>query len=133
MNSKIKINRIYLPFLLVAILISTSFRIAAMFLNFNLSTGYYDSKTLINISWAAIVSGCAVIISYAFIGNKSQKLIPSFATAATYVPTGAVCAALLFFAYFTTKKLDLYEVFVLGKVSTIPEILLLCMLVLSIL
>ena len=132
MNSKRKINRIYLPILTATVLISTVFRIAAMFKNFNLKTGYYDGKSLVNVSWIVIISGCVLLLSYAFVGSKTQKLIPSFATPRTYVPTGAVCVSLLFFSLFMVRRLAFFGFFEEKKINSIPEALALILAVLSI-
>ena len=103
MSQKNKIYRTYLPFLIIAIVTSAAFRTAAILMDFNIFTGYFDSKGLINTASVIVVASSVLFFTYPIFSDGKRKLIASFATPATYVPTGAVCASLLFFAFETAK------------------------------
>ena len=105
MSKKNKIYRTYLPFLIVAIVASAAFRTAAVILDFNPITGYFDSKILINIASVIVVASAVLFFTYPMVSDGKRKLIASFATPATYVPTGAVCASLFFFAFRASASL----------------------------
>lgn len=104
MKLRTTLKRVYLPSLLAVILLSVSFRIAAIFANYNSETGYFENKILINIASIIVITGCVFTFSYAFTGSKRTKLIPDFSTPATYVPTGALTVAMMFFALMTYIK-----------------------------
>lgn len=104
MKLKTTLKRVYFPILLATILISVILRTAALFANFNSQTGFFEKKALINIASLFIVSGCIFMFSYAFSGSKNQKLIADFSAPASYVPTGALCVAMMFFAVLTTVQ-----------------------------
>lgn len=101
MKLKTTLKRVYLPVLTGVILLSVVFRIAALFASYNFDTGFYDKKILINIASVIVVSGSVFMFTYAFSGTKKNKLIADFSTPATYVPTGALLVAMLFFAVLT--------------------------------
>lgn len=104
MKLKTTLKHVYLPALLGIILLSVTFRIAALFANFDEETGFFDGKILINIASIIITAGCVFMFTYAFSGSKNQKLIADFSTPATYVPTGALTVAMMFFAVLTAIK-----------------------------
>ncbi len=95
------LKRVYLPALLGVISISVLFRIAAIFANYNFDTGFFEKKMLINIASVIVVAGSVFMFTYAFSGSKKFKLIADFSTPATYVPTGALSVAMMFFAVLT--------------------------------
>lgn len=95
------LKRVYLPTLLGVISLSVIFRIAAIFANYNFNTGFFEKKTLINIASVLVVAGSVFMFTYAFTGSKKFKLIADFSTPATYVPTGALSVAMMFFAVLT--------------------------------
>lgn len=101
MKLKTTLKRVYLPALLSVILLSVTFRTAAIFANFNFDTGFFENKTLINIASVLITSGAVFLFTYTFCGNKKYKLIADFSTPATYVPTGVLSVAMIFFAVLT--------------------------------
>ncbi len=92
-------RRICVHFTLVSILtaLAVGFRCAACMIDLDFIYGYFDGKILINT--ASIFSFIAIFIAFAF-GVSGQKfaLRPSFASPTTYIPTGIVGAALIFFA-----------------------------------
>ena len=105
MKLKTTLKRVYIPALLGTILLSVSFRIAAFFANLNTDTGFFENKILINIASVIVVAGCIFMFTYAFSGSKNQKLIADFSTPATYIPTGALSVAMIFFAVLTSIKI----------------------------
>lgn len=104
MKLRTTLKRVYLPTLLGTILLSVAFRTAAIFVNFNPETGFYNGKILINIASWLVIAGSVFMFTYAFSGSKKQKLIADFSTPATYVPTGALSVAMIFFAIATAIK-----------------------------
>ena len=122
MKLKTTLKRIYLPVLLGTILLSVSFRIAAFFVNYNIDTGFFDGKALINIASVIVIAGSVFMFTYAFSGSKKQKLIADFSTPATYVPTGALSVAMIFFAVLTRVKLQQANFSIFKFLSNIREI-----------
>lgn len=117
MNQKAKLKRIYLPLLLLTVLVSVTFRIAAVLADFDVSTGYFGSKALINTASVAVVIGCILLFTYAFVGAKGEKLIATFTTPETYVPSGAIVTALIFFAVSTYARIKNFEFSFRGQLS----------------
>ena len=104
MKLRTTLKRVYLPTLLGTILLSVAFRTAAIFANFNTETGFFDEKILINFASWIVICGSVFMFTYAFTGSKKNKLIADFSTPATYVPTGALSVAMIFFAVATAIK-----------------------------
>ena len=98
MNRTHKINRIYIPLMCVITALSVALRITAVLLDFDVRTGYFDSKGLVNAASIIVTAGSFLLFTYAFVGAKQEKLIATFTTPSTYIPSGAIVAALLFFA-----------------------------------
>ncbi|MBQ3015836.1 MAG: hypothetical protein IJD79_03545 [Clostridia bacterium] len=117
MNQKAKLKRIYLPLLLLTVLVSVTFRIAAVLADFDVSTGYFGSKALINTASVAVVIGCILLFTYAFVGAKGEKLIATFTTPETYVPSGAIVTALIFFAVSTYARIKNFDFSFRGQLS----------------
>lgn len=109
MNEKQKIFRRYLPVFFTVLILATTFRICALFIDFNTETIYFDGKILISFAnWIAGI-GSILLVTYAFFGDKKAALIANFSTPATFVPTLLISVALIFFAvssYITLKELD---------------------------
>ena len=59
---------------------------------------HFDDKTVIGIATAFIIVGILAFASYFFVGEKQMRLVAVNDNAATYVPSGIVCIALLFMA-----------------------------------
>ena len=126
MNQKTKINRIYLPFLIAVLIASVAFRTAALLTDFDEATGYFGDKGLIIAASVIVVAGAVLLTTYSIAAGGKRKLVATFATPATYVPTGAVCSALMFFAIKTAGSLkELYMAFAGGylkfSLSTLPS------------
>ena len=96
MNKNSKQLKIYITAVLLFTVAATCMRTAACLTDLDFIYGYFDGKTLINIATTLIVS--AVIMAFSFLFTaKKVMLRPSFSSPSTYVPTGIVGAALLFF------------------------------------
>ena len=121
MKLRTTLKRVYLPTLLGTILLSVAFRTVALFVDFNTETGFYDSKILINIASWLVITGSVFMFTYAFSGSKKYRLIADFSTPATYVPTGALSVAMIFFAIATAIKSS-KRGFSLGKILFTPGI-----------
>ena len=114
MNQKNKLNRIYLPILLAVIIISVAFRTAAILVDFDPRTGYFEGKALVNIASAIVVCGSIALFTYAFVGAKQEKLIATFTTPSTYVPSGALVTALIFFAVKSYERIKDFDIIIEG-------------------
>ncbi len=96
--NKNKLFAIYVPLLILLTITVVSFRTAALLIDFDPSSGYFDNKTLINIADIATAAGALLLFTYAPIRGGGERLIASFTTPATYIPTGIVGMALAFFS-----------------------------------
>ncbi len=132
MNTKTKSIRIYIPILWMIILVTSALRCAALLLNFNPESNYFDEKGIITAA-GIILAICSVILfTYAFTAPKSMNLIASFSTPETYIPTGAVCTALSVFVMHGFIKIrdmelhlsDIFSSGDLGKIVLVISIIL---------
>lgn len=103
MKYKLKLYGLYLPFFIVATLAAIALRCVALFLHFAPTNAfseaiYYKNTVLVDISYYIIFASAIFFISYIFTAKRGVKLIPSFTSAATYVPTGVLGVGLLFMA-----------------------------------
>ena len=98
MVQKKKLAGIYLAILGVVIFSTVSLRTAAILTDFNPSTNFFDEKNLIKPASWILTIGCIFLFSYALLAKKDEKLIASFTTPLTFVPTGALWIALIYFA-----------------------------------
>ena len=98
MTQKKRALLIYLALLGVTIVSSIALRTVAILKDFNPSTNFFEDKTLIDAASYIVGLGCLILFSYTFIAKKDEKLIASFTTPLTYVPTGAVIISFIFFA-----------------------------------
>ncbi|MBR5448486.1 MAG: hypothetical protein IKV43_00720 [Clostridia bacterium] len=97
MNKNSKQLKIYITVILLLTVAATTLRTAACLVDLDFIYGYFESKTLINTATALIVSAVVVAFSFLF-ASKKVMLHPSFSSPSTYVPTGIVGAALMFFS-----------------------------------
>lgn len=107
MNNKNKLFGIYLPVFALATLASVIMRTVACLIYFDYSTGYFKNNILINISDALAAAAALFLLSFIFTASKDMRFIPSFSSAATYVPTGITVGALLFFAVDLFRRLGI--------------------------
>ena len=109
MNKKSILNRIYLPIMCLTMALSVSLRLAAMLTDYDLKVGYFNEKALITVASVAVVCGSVLLFTYAFVGNKSEKLIATFTTPSTYVPSAIIITALIFFATKAYSRIKDFE------------------------
>ncbi len=98
MNKKRELLGMYLPIFAILTLATVVIRTVACFTDYNIENGKFESAALISISDYITVGAVIYYLSYIITAKKDRKLIPSFTSAATYIPTGLTAAALLFFA-----------------------------------
>lgn len=106
MKNKAGLFGIYLPFFALIALGTTALRTVALFLHFDAETGYFSYKTLISISDYAVIAAAIFFLSYLFTARRDIALIPDFTSAATYIPTGIVSAALIFMPFALIRRAD---------------------------
>ena len=109
MKQKSILNRIYLPLTCLVTVLSVSFRIFAMLVDYNAEIGYFDKKGLINAASIIVVCGSLLLFTYAFTGNKGEKLIATFTTPATYVPSAILVTSLIFFGAKTYERIKDFD------------------------
>lgn len=109
MNRKSILKRIYLPLLFLATVLAVGFRTSAMFFDFNSRIGYFDGKGLINTASIMAISGAVLLFTYAFSGSKSERLIATFTTPATYVPSIIIVTSLIFFVTKTYGRIKDFD------------------------
>ena len=122
MNQKSILNRVYLPILCLIVALSAGFRIAAVLYDYNPRIGYFDGKGLINAASIIAVCGSILLFTYAFVGNKKEKLIATFTTPETYIPSVIIITALIFFATKTYGRIGYFD-FSIPKGAAPAEIL----------
>ena len=99
MNKLKKLCGIYLFILFVAICAPSVLRTLALLLNFDYGSGYFtEGKSLITAASVSLASLIFLLITFSFAAHVPEKLRASFNSPATYIPVGAVGAALVFFA-----------------------------------
>ena len=130
MTNNNRMIRVYILILAILALIASGLRIGALLEDYDTSAGHFDGKALITAASALISVLCIAMITYLFFADRSKKLIATFSTPMTYVPTGAVCAALVFFLLEIRKKLPPLKL--IGKGTSVTEYLLLTVFVLGI-
>ena len=97
MNKNSRRLSVHVALVSIFTLLAVGFRSAACITNLDYQYGYFDEKGLINA--ASIFLFLAMLASFGFaLTGKRLSLRPSFSSPATFVPTGIVGAALVFFA-----------------------------------
>ena len=96
MKNKSRLFGIYLPVFLLLLIASVTLRTVALILHFDATTFYFDEKSVITAADIIVISGAVFMFTYIFAAKKNMKLIPSFTTPATYIPTGIVSITLIF-------------------------------------
>ena len=97
MTSRRKLFGIRFPIFLLLMSAAVTLRFIALFNSFNFYTGYYTDKLLLNISAAIVLVGAVFFLAHTFL-DREIKLVPSFTSAANYLPSALVGTALLFLA-----------------------------------
>ena len=104
MKNKAGLFGIYLPIFVLMTLATVTIRTIALFLHFDVDTGYYSYKILIAVSDYIVIGTSLFFLTYIFTARRDIALIPDFTSAATYIPTGIVSAALLFMPFALVKR-----------------------------
>ena len=89
---------VYRPLLFLLLAVAVSFRTAALIMDFDPLSGYFNDKALISIADISAFAGSVLLLTYAPIKGSKERLIASFSTPETYIPTGIVGVALAFFS-----------------------------------
>jgi hypothetical protein len=106
MNKIKKLSGIYLFILFIAITVPTALRTVALLRNFNYGSGYFEGgKVYITAAGITLSALTVLLLTFAFTVQMPEKLRASFNSPATYIPVGAVGAALVFFAANSYLKL----------------------------
>lgn len=128
-------QKIYVAAALVLTLIAVVLRLAALFLDFNPQTNYFDSKVLINIASAVLATGSVFLFTYAFFAESKKPLVATFTSPANLVPTTLICVALMYFAAGIISRLKAYGVPMMEAIAAknVMYIIYLALLVLSVL
>lgn len=95
MNTNSKRLGLYVAIMLILTAIATALRSAACMLHLDYASGFFDDKTLITAANAIITLTVIGMFSYMFTAARI-RMHPSFATSATYVPTGVLGVATAF-------------------------------------
>lgn len=104
MKNKAKLFGIYLPIFLILLPATVALRTIACLKDYD--GWYFSDKLLINIANVALVAGVIFFLTYIWTARKDISLVPSFSSAAHYIPGGVVSVALVFVAVelFITAK-----------------------------
>lgn len=97
MTKLTRASRVYLTAMVVLVLAAVSLRSAALIVDFDIYTGYFDGKSLIKAANICISSGCIFLFTYAIAAKKDTKLVADFSSPATFIPTGIICTSLAIF------------------------------------
>ncbi len=95
MNKKIKIYGVHLPVFLILLPTLIVMRTIACFSYLD-EFGYFTNDVLITVSDSILAAAVVFYLFYIFVADRRMKYIPSFDSAATYVPSALVGAALVF-------------------------------------
>ncbi len=87
---------IYLLILAIAVVATVTLRCIALFSSYDVSSGYFTASLLNKISSYTVVAFTVLLLSSLFTVRRGTRFVASFSTPATFIPTGAVCAALAF-------------------------------------
>ncbi len=79
-------------------LIACALRTAALKLDFNAESGFFEKDGLITAASALILAAAIVALIYIFLGKPRGDIVPDFHNAATYIPSGLLALSLVFFA-----------------------------------
>ena len=84
---------IYLPIFLLILPLTVVLRTVALFTDL-IEYGHFGNDLLITVANWILMGGVLFSITYLWIGKKNTRLIPSFASAANYVPSGITAVAM---------------------------------------
>ena len=105
MKKKYLLLGIYLPLIFILTGVAVALRSAAAISYLDFATGYYTDNSFLTISVWLIVGAVLAGASYLIIGDREMRLVASFDTPATYIPSSVVAVALLFMAAGITRDI----------------------------
>ena len=100
MKNKASLFGLYLPFFIVFTLGAVAFRSAALFLNFDIQSGFFDRKLLISIANTLSIAGALILFTFIINGKKDVRLIPEFSSPTTVFVSVLTAGALMFLGIF---------------------------------
>lgn len=104
MNQKSKRLSAYFKLLPITSVAAFTLRTVALLTSFDFLYGYFNNNVLITIANVLTVAACFLFLTYIFVSEKDKRLIASFSTPVTYVPTGAVFTALVMLSAYIYKR-----------------------------
>ena len=111
MNKNQRLSGIYLPLLLISIVVPTVLRSIAVLRDLDYATGYFSGgKVFSTAAGISVTALSLLLLTYAVAAKGETHLRASFATPATYIPVGAIGAALIFFAADAFARIKSYGV-----------------------
>lgn len=83
---------IYLPIFLLILPLTVTLRAVALFTDLS-QYGHFDDDLVITVANAIVAVAAVFFLTYLFFGKRNIKLIPSFSSAANYVPSALVAVS----------------------------------------
>ena len=121
---KLRTIDFYLIPLVFAGITSVILRTYALLASFNAISMHFDDKTAIGFAGGIVIVAIAGFLSYLFLGDKETSLIARSDNAASYIPAGIVCTALLFMGVRNIEMgIDGYPEGILRTLSLVSAIL----------
>lgn len=103
-------SKALLPILFISIIISVTLRSVALLTVFDFRVNYYEDKTLISIANYIVGAVCVLFFAAIFPMRKAEKLVASFSTPATYVPTGILGSAIILMAFDALRSAEIKNI-----------------------
>ena len=105
MKNKAGLFGLYLPIYIFFTLAACAFRTAALLLNFDFDSGYFNEKLLIGIANILAVLGVIILLTFIINGKKNMKLIPEFSNGPTLFASVTVIGSLVFLCVYALRRL----------------------------
>ncbi len=93
--TRLKRLGIQLPALILFTLVTVILRTVALYTQYNPGNSYFEGKLLISLSDGILFAGMLILASF-LLTSPRLDLVASFTGSLTFIPSGMVCAALLF-------------------------------------
>lgn len=93
-------QKIYTPIFIIATVAVVIMRTIACLNHLDFTSNFFNSKALITVSNYMTVAFALILFTYAIFAPKRQKLAADFSASSVYIPSGAVCVALIFLAIY---------------------------------
>ena len=87
---------VYLPLFAILSVFCVTLRTVALFYDYNIVDKFFDNKLLISTSNITVFVGALVLLTFTFV-SKKIRAVADFNNPATYIPSGIVSVALIFF------------------------------------